>query len=302
MTDRLNRLVSGSEPPPFAPKLPAGRSVELPGRGTTFIREVAGPPGAPAVVLLHGWTVTADINFYTAYERLGEHFRIITIDHRGHGSGIRTNDPFRLEDCADDVAVLIDTLRLGPVLVVGYSMGGAVAQLLCNRHPTLVRGVVLCSTARLFNGRAGEAISFFGLAGLAALSRLAPEQARGWMTEQFVSRKQKSYQAWALEEVRGNDVVKMLEAGNAIGQFSSRDWIEFVTIPSAVIVTMQDRTVPARRQLRLADSLPNAAVHRVAAGHDACIAAAQQWVPLLLTSLLDVEKRSHPGNLFPQIS
>ncbi len=111
-------------------------------------------------MLLHGWTVTADINFFTAYELLGRHFRVITLDHRGHGGGIRTNDVFRLEDCADDVAVLIDTLRLGSVIVVGYSMGGAIAQLMCHRHPTLVDGVVLCSTARMFNGRRGEAISF----------------------------------------------------------------------------------------------------------------------------------------------
>jgi 3-oxoadipate enol-lactonase len=91
--------------------------------------------------------------------------------------------------------------------------------------------------------------------------------------------------------VRGNDVVKMLEAGNAIGQFSSREWIDLVTIPAAVIVTMQDRTVPARRQLRLADSLPNAAPYRVAAGHDACVGAPDVWVPMLLTALQDVAHR-----------
>jgi 3-oxoadipate enol-lactonase len=290
VSDRLIR--PAGDAPPFAPELPEGRSIDLPGRGTTFIREIDGPPGAPTVVLLHGWTVTADINFSTAYELLGRHFRVITLDHRGHGGGIRSNDVFRLEDCADDVAVLIDTLQLGPVIVVGYSMGGAIAQLMCHRHPTLVAGLVLCSTARMFNGRTGEAISFFGLAGLAALSRLAPEQARGWMADQFITRKGRSYQAWALEQVRGNDVVKMLEAGNAIGQFSSRDWIEYVTVPSAVIVTMQDRTVPVRRQLRLADSLPGAVLYRVAAGHDACIAAAEVWVPMLLSALHGVVDRA----------
>jgi 3-oxoadipate enol-lactonase len=292
VNDRLIRPAGVTDAPPLAPELPEGRSVELPDRGTTFIREIEGPPGAPTVVLLHGWTVTADINFFTAYELLGRHFRVITIDHRGHGGGIRTRAVFRLEDCADDVAVLIDTLRLGPVIVVGYSMGGAVAQLVCHRHPTLVAGVVLCSTARMFNGGKGEAISFFGLAGLAALSRLAPEQARVWMTDQFISRKGRSYQAWALQQVRGNDVVKMLEAGHAIGQFSSREWIGYVPVPAAVIVTMQDRTVPARRQLRLADSLPNAVVYRVAAGHDACIGASDVWVPMLLAAIQDVADRA----------
>lgn len=291
MTDRLTRDVRGAEHPP-APWLPDGRSIELPGRGTTFVREMAGPPGAPTVILLHGWTVTADLNYFLSYRALGEHFRVITIDHRGHGRGIRTRGPFRLEDCADDVAVLIDVLRLGPVIVVGYSMGGAIAQLVWHRHPSLVRGLVLCSTARMFNSSRGEAVSFFGLAGLAAFSRLAPEQARSWMTEQFISRKGRSYQAWALEQVRGNDVITMLEAGHALGQFSSREWIDFVDVPSAVIVTLQDRTVPARRQLRLAESIPGSALYRVAGGHDACFAAADVWVPVLVEAVQEVADRT----------
>ncbi|MET0577730.1 MAG: hypothetical protein ABW122_03670, partial [Ilumatobacteraceae bacterium] len=44
------------------PALPPGRHVWLAGRGRTFVREVAGPPGAPVVMLLHGWTATADLN------------------------------------------------------------------------------------------------------------------------------------------------------------------------------------------------------------------------------------------------
>ena len=52
--------------PASAPPLPPGRLVELPGRGTTFLREVVGPPHAPTLVLLHGWTSTADINWFIA--------------------------------------------------------------------------------------------------------------------------------------------------------------------------------------------------------------------------------------------
>ncbi|MET0578619.1 MAG: alpha/beta fold hydrolase, partial [Ilumatobacteraceae bacterium] len=71
-----------------------------------LLREVPGPPGAPVVVLLHGWTATADLNFHTCYEALGEHYRVLAFDHRGHGRGIRSRRKFRLEDCADDVAAM----------------------------------------------------------------------------------------------------------------------------------------------------------------------------------------------------
>ena len=70
-------------------RLPPGRRVDLPGRGTTFVRELPGPPGAPVVVLLHGWTVSADLNWFACYEALGRRYRVLAIDHRGHGRGLR---------------------------------------------------------------------------------------------------------------------------------------------------------------------------------------------------------------------
>ena len=78
--------VADAGPEPSSPGLPPGRRVELPA-GTVVLRELAGPPGAPALVLLHGWTATADLNFFRVYGPLSEHFRVLAFDHRGHGTG-----------------------------------------------------------------------------------------------------------------------------------------------------------------------------------------------------------------------
>ncbi len=88
-----------AEPHIGRPLLPAGRAVELPGRGTTYVREIAGPsPDAPTVFLLHGWTVTAALNWCRVYEPLAGFAHVVSLDHRGHGRGIRSNRAFRLED------------------------------------------------------------------------------------------------------------------------------------------------------------------------------------------------------------
>src|SRR6202022_3419586 len=100
-----------------------------------------------------GFTATAALNGLACFEPLGRWFRVVAVDHRGHGRGIRSRRPFRLEDCADDVAALTEQLGTGPVTAVGYSMGGPVAQLLWQRHPEAVDSLVLCATAARFSSR-----------------------------------------------------------------------------------------------------------------------------------------------------
>ena len=188
------------------PELPPGRHVWLPGRGRTFVRELAGPAGAPTIVLLHGWTASADLNFYTCYESLGEHFRVLSFDHRGHGHGIRSRRRFRLEDCADDVAELLAAVDAAPAIAVGYSMGGAVAQLLWRRHPEAVRGLVLAATAAQFKARYNDRLSFLGLRGLARLARLTPAQVRMFLSNQlYLGRRTADWAPWAVDEASNHD-------------------------------------------------------------------------------------------------
>ena len=69
--------------------MPFTRLVELPGRGTVRVWECAGPPGAQTVMLIHGVTFTAELNWGMVFAPLGRDFRVVAADLRGHGDGIR---------------------------------------------------------------------------------------------------------------------------------------------------------------------------------------------------------------------
>ena len=282
-----------SGPQILTPPLPTGRFVELDGRGTVIVRDFGGRPGAPVVALLHGWTATADLNWFRTYDALGEHYRVIAFDHRGHGTGLRSKKPFRLEDCADDVVDVATALGIDRFIPVGYSMGGPIAQLVWRRHPERVTGLVLCAPAPYFAGRRNERRMVLGITGLATMARVAPEPAKVWLTEQlYLQRKTMQWEPWAIQQAATHDWRMVLEAGRAIGHFSSSDWLHEVDVPVSTVLTMRDQVVPLRRQVKLFEQIPDAEAFRVDGLHDAAVASADRFVPTLIRAIDSVVRRS----------
>ena len=287
---------AGTPADPPAPELPPSTIIDLAALGDVEVREVPGPAGAPTVILIHGWTASADINFFTCYRSLGEHVRVIAFDQRGHGGGLRTRRVVRLEDCADDVARVADALGVDTFIPIGYSMGGAIAQLTWRRHRDRVDGLVLAATAPHFAERRDERLSFLGLTGLAALARVTPSQARDRISDQvYLRRKTETWGPWAVAQAARHDWRMVLEAGRALGNFSSTDWLEEIDVPTSVIVTMRDPVVPLRRQVRLFDRIPGAEAFRVDGEHDAVVANADRFVPTLVRAVDSVIGRLPGG-------
>lgn len=265
----------------------------MPGRGTTFYREVPGPEGAPTLILLHGWTATADLNWFMCYEALGQHFRVIALDHRGHGRGIRSSQTFRLSDCADDAAMLADQLGISTFIPVGYSMGGTIAQLMWKRHEHRVRGLVLAATAGHFVTTRQERLAFTALAGVGALARIAPPSMRQTISDRlYLSRKTMTWEPWAAQQVADHEWRQILEAGGALGRYDSRGWLPSIDVPTSIIMTTNDRVVSPDRQEVIATLIPDAFVQTIDADHDAVYAHADRFVPLLVNACLNVHERA----------
>lgn len=256
--------------------LPLGRRVRLPGRGTTFVREVAGPsPDAPTVVLLHGWFASGGLNWFNCFEPLSREFNIIAPDLRGHGRGIKNRRRFRLSACADDVAALCAELGITSAIFCGYSMGGPVAQLMWRRHPDLVSGLVFCATSASFIPALQQRMIFAGSMALMAsttrttqmVTRL-PKPVRDALPKGLRgTARPSSIQVWAAQEMRRHDMRMVLEAGTAIGTFSSRRWIGQVDVPTTVLITTKDKAVTPASQLSLALAVPDATIRRYDEGH-----------------------------------
>lgn len=228
----------------------------VPGRGEFFIRRHVHPdPDAPTVLLLHGWTASADLQFMAAYRALGERFSFVGIDHRGHGRGFRTTQPFDLDDVADDAAAVVRELGIESVIAVGYSMGGPVSLHLTRRHPELVAGLVVQATALEWRAKLSERM-------LWRLLPLMGAALRSW-TQPWLLRRGAGlvipddspfapYRPWMIAETMRGEPRVMVEAGRALSRYDARPWAGSLGVPAAMLVSTRDRLVAPRKQRELA--------------------------------------------------
>lgn len=100
------------------------------------------------IIFLHGWGMSSRV-WREQVNEFSNRYRTVTMDFRGHGSS-EPSDDYSFEALASDVKEVIDGLSLGPVSLLGWSMGGSVAILTANKYPEVVDNLVLVSTTPKF--------------------------------------------------------------------------------------------------------------------------------------------------------
>ncbi|WP_249009518.1 alpha/beta fold hydrolase [Conexibacter sp. DBS9H8] len=271
---------------------PAARTVQVNGRGEFFLRDSdpahspGEPESRPVVLLLHGWIASADLNWAEVYTPLiAAGYRVLAIDHRGHGRGLRTTTPFRLAECAADAAAVLRELALTPAVIVGYSMGGAIAQLVRRDHPDVVGALVLSGTAQHWQDpqlrRSWRALEIGGV-----LMRLAPNRFWDWGLRR-VGLHPSPETAWVRCELTRHNVPDILEAGRELSRFDSRPWLGPEPTPAAVVLTSRDTVVPPRKQRDLAAAL-EAPIFDAPIDHLEVTGAGARYTDALLAALAAV--------------
>jgi len=269
--------------------LPNGRTVGIDGPGEVFVREVDGPPGAPVVVLLHGLGATSGLQFFATMNQLSETFRVIAPDMRTPVDGSGKRRAFSLEHAADDVAAVLDASGVQRALVVGYSIGGFVAQVLVQQRPDLVAGIVYVATV----GQTPAWLWPKPLDAISAVVRGIPRPpARTAGPQQVPDNTTPGFVRWLMDEIGKLDVPMMLDALDAMLHFRPLDPNPADDLPVAFIVTTRDRLVPPSWQRAFATRSPIAPVYEVSAGHAASGLAPDRFGPIALQACCEIARRA----------
>lgn len=243
----------------------SGRTIFV-GDNEFLVRE-AGPADGPPVVLIHGLAGSSIAEWYRAGRLLAEEHRVVLVDNRSHGLSPQSRARFEVEDVADEVASILDTLGIARATIVGYSMGGTIAQSFAYRHPGRVTTLVLIATfshhppllralrvAALIIARAWERVTGSGTPEVRSFYLLATGAVEG------------RHARWLWDETHRRDPEAGSQAAFAMLRFDAREWVGRLQVPTVVVIPGRDQLVPSSWQYRLATDVQAEEVVEVPAG------------------------------------
>lgn len=258
----------------------AGRTVFV-GDREFFIRET-GPADAPALVLIHGWGDNGLVMFHRLVPDLAHHRRVIIIDNRNTGKSDSLRRTYTIAEAADDLAGVLASIGASQVDVLGFSMGGMIAQELVRRHPGLVRRLILTATAAsaprkdTAQARILHLLSFVARAG----ERISRSE-HAWVRTKYlvsVGAVTPEHEEWYWTEHMNNDTEMYWNAGFAIADYDGRDQARKLDLPTLVIITTEDQLMPPDSQYELISLLPDPHVVELVARHEATLTHWDRYV------------------------
>jgi 3-oxoadipate enol-lactonase len=253
--------------------------------------------GSP-LMLINGWGGNLNSWSTRMVNLLSDHHRVIMMDNRGTGRSSKPDEPYTMDMMAADTVGLLDVLGVRRAHVIGFSMGGIVAQALALNHPDKVRSLILCGTNPGGIHRLSSSIHV--QTELALIASPLPE-----MTERDRTVKllyllyPRRYVEENLEELILDETYSeyptpdyaLMRQSQAIAGFDSYDRLPTIKVPTLVVAGDEDVLVPHKNGDVLAERILGARLVKVpGAGHGLLKQKTEEVVPVILRFLGEVDE------------
>jgi pimeloyl-ACP methyl ester carboxylesterase len=245
----------------------------------------------PPLLLVMGYRLSSAAWPAAFIAQLAQRFTIITLDNRGTGRSDKPVTGYAIANMARDVRGLLDELKFERVHMLGYSMGGAIAQELVRQFPDRVKGLILCAT--MAGGPGATYAEPPVVRVMRDLDGLTPEQAarRIW-TVTYAPGYLDKHRALAEEQMKREIAQPTpLHAADlqfqAFAEFDCSQQLATIKKPTLVLTGDLDRLISPQNSLKMAKLIPGARLTIVpGAGHRVMWEATDECV-LHVTGFLD---------------
>lgn len=234
--------------------------------------ETHGLPEGPPLLLLRGLTRTIR-HWGSLLDDLGASFRIVVMDNRGAGRSDAPLGIYSIKTMADDAALVLAAAGVERAAVFGISLGGAVAQELCLRHPAAVSHLVLgCTRANKRDSQPPRAATVRDLLCLLWLpeSRALERSTPLVLSQAFLAEHPEVLDEWkriaTIDPTRRRALIGQV---GAMARHDTRDRLATIQVPTLVVSGDADRLIEVECSHRLAQRIPGARLEILrGAGHD----------------------------------
>ena len=216
---------------------------------------IEGPEDAPVLVLANSLGTTLKM-WDAQAPALGERFRLVGYDHRGHGGSPVPSGPYAMDDLGGDVLALMDRLGVERFSFCGLSIGGMVGMWLGSEAPERVERLVLCCTAARFDPPdAWEARAKSVRAG--GVGVVADAVLERWFTPAFREERPEVLE-WAGAMLRNTSAEGYAGCCEAIRDADLGPGLGRISAPTLVIAGSEDPAAPVEKAQIVRDGIPNA--------------------------------------------
>jgi 3-oxoadipate enol-lactonase len=246
-----------------------------------YRRQGNGPP----VLLIHGVGGDAG-NWGPIADRLAARFDVIAMDLRGHGKSDRVMTPIDVHHLARDAVQVLDEAEVQRCRVVGFSLGGAVAQALALDFPARVDKLALigtvCGRTPDEQERATARVEFLKEHGTAAIAEANRER---WFTDAF-RQAQAAIVERRVAQVKACDPASYLHSFTVFCTTDFADRLGEIRVPLLVIAGEHDLAATPRMAQLMSDNVSDAAVHVLPGLRHSLLIEAPDQVGALLDAFL----------------
>ena len=216
------------------------------------------PSGSPGVLLLHGLGVNASSWTLQFSPLIDAGFRPLAPDTPGFGLSRYDGRGWSLKRVAADLAAWLDELALGPVCVVGLSLGAAIAQQLTLDSPWLVKKLVLASSFAALRPERMSGWLYLLRRVLLVSFKGIPAQAHFVAARLFPEPDQEPLRQMLIEQITQADPRAYRAAMRSLALFDARRRLRQIKVPTLVLTGARDGTVSPALQKALAQKIPGA--------------------------------------------
>ncbi|HZT52628.1 MAG TPA: alpha/beta fold hydrolase [Stellaceae bacterium] len=237
----------------------------LPLKGRRIYYDIAGPERGPVLCITHSLASDSGMWGEQMGPLLNAGWRVLRIDMRGHGGSDPVPGDYTMDALADDAAIVLEALGVGPVHYMGLSIGGMFGQSLALRHGDRLKSLLLCDTSgasppgskELWAGRIAA------VKGAGTLEPIADATVERWLSDKFKARNPKRWRQ-IRDTVVGTTPMGFMGCGAALMDFDYLPRLPTVRLPTLVVWGVDDPGTPPEANRRIVAAIPGARGEEIA--------------------------------------